>query len=84
MSKTSNRNNIDVTDRELAFITLCRRLQYGTITGVGIVKGEPTALVGITERIDLAKPDDLEKAMRGGLLPLTGEMEAKTQEQTSD
>lgn len=62
---------IALSDKELAFITLCRRIGHGTIQTVGVVRGEPATCIGMTERIDLNKPDDLAKVMSGKVAPLT-------------
>lgn len=50
---------IEVTPREAAFISLCRKLGEGYIEGVGVNEGQPTVLKTVVQRIDLKKPDEL-------------------------
>ncbi len=65
----------ELTAKEWAFIQTCRRIKTGTIQGLGIVRGEPTTYVVITERVDTSNPDDLERMLTGKALTLSREIE---------
>lgn len=57
---------IELTPREAAFITLCRKLGEGYIEGVGVNDGQPTVLKTVVQRIDLKKPEELANVLSAG------------------
>lgn len=57
--------------QEAALIGLIRKIGSGYIEGIGISKGSPTTLKGVTQRLDLSRPEDLDRTIedvRGTLL----------------
>jgi len=57
---------MELTRREAALISIIRRLGFGTLDKIGVANGEPTVVMATTQRVDLTKADEVERAVLGG------------------
>lgn len=55
--------NIEVTEKELALLTIIRTLGHGTIEKIGVYCGEPMAVMSTTQRIDLSRRGELDQVL---------------------
>jgi len=56
---------MELTRREAALISIIRRLGFGTLDKIGVANGEPTVVMATTQRVDLTKADEVERAVLG-------------------
>lgn len=79
---------LEISEKELALLTIIRTLGHGTIEKIGVHQGEPTAVVSTTQRIDLTRRNELDQVLncqREGAISIeiqknSGETESSAEE----
>lgn len=66
--QTVNFDPNTLTIEDIAFIVLCRRMKFGTISDVAINNGRPTVLKTVVQRLDLT-------VTREGIVAAKGEVD---------
>ena len=66
-----------LTRKEAAFISIMRKIRNGRLEGVIVMKGEPVVITDAKQRIDFDKPDELDEAIKSGIMTLDMEPKEK-------
>lgn len=55
-----------VAKEEMALLTIIRTLGHGTIERIGVRRGLPSVIVGVSQRIDLTRENELSAVLGDG------------------